>query len=73
MKINTVGEAKNYLLSVMEFADNEQSKGNKSLTKEEAWNLFIGALTWRNDDEELNEILKNNILREFPEYLTTIN
>jgi hypothetical protein len=67
--LKTVGEAKDYLLQVMDFATDEQSRGNKSLTKEDAWNLFIGATIGKSEGETIHPIISDNILREFPEYL----
>lgn len=46
----TVGEVKDFLLSVMDSADDRQSKVNPSFTKEQIWNLFMGNLMNKEDD-----------------------
>jgi hypothetical protein len=61
----TGNQAQDYLLTVMDhIKDNDPSKGNGSMTKMQAWDIFIRAVMGFGD-KEIPDLLQNNIEREF--------
>lgn len=58
-------EARNYLIDVIDFPDNDESIVNRIFTKEEIWELFFSMVKDIEDEEIINETLAKNILKEF--------
>ena len=65
-KVRTYGEIQDYLLSVIDYADDEPSTINPSLTREQAWNIFMGNCIKKNDEDNAFDMLIKNVYREFP-------
>lgn len=62
-------ELKEYLLSVMDYADDRRSTVNPSFTKGKAWNMFMTAVNSVSDENSIvNEMIVRNVLKEFPKY-----
>ena len=69
MKLETYEDLKNYLLAVMDYAKENTCKGNPQITKEVFWNMCMSACIAEKSETRIGDIIKKNILREFPEYL----
>lgn len=71
---STAGEAKNFLLFHMDSTDTDgvseepRSVVNPSLTKEQAWNVFFGAIMPKEDHEPVHYLALRNMVREFGSY-----
>jgi len=67
----TAGQVKDFLLSVMDEADDRKSIINPSFTKEQMWNLFMGSVIGKDDNSPYIEhqgkayLAVKNINREF--------
>jgi len=61
---STLEEIENFLLSHMEEADERQSKINPSLTKQQVWDINMGAVM-TGDITRVRTIMIKNITREF--------
>jgi len=67
----TTGEVKEFLLSVMDEADDRKAKINPSLTKQQIWDLYMGIAIMKDDNSPFIEhqgkayIAVKNINREF--------
>jgi hypothetical protein len=46
----TAGQVKNFLLSVIDEADERRSKINPSFTKHQMWDVFMGSVIQKNDN-----------------------
>lgn len=75
IELNTYTDLENHLLLVMEYANDEPAKGNKSLTREQCWNLFMGVCIDKRKENKIDtpiyETIKRNVLREFPDWMRT--
>jgi hypothetical protein len=47
----TAGQVKDFLLSVMDEADERKSKVNPSFTKHQIWDVFMGSVISKEDDK----------------------
>lgn len=72
---STSGEAKNFLLYHMDsteaadgVSEEPSSVVNPSLTKEQAWNVFFGAIIQKEDHETVHYLALRNMIREFGSY-----
>ncbi|WP_410771008.1 hypothetical protein [Fontibacillus sp. BL9] len=72
---STAGESKNFLLFHMdstgtsdEISEEPRSSVNPSLTKEQAWNVFFGAIIQKEDHESIHYLVLRNMIREFGSY-----
>ena len=63
----TVEEVENFLLFHMNSADNRKAKINPSITKEDVWNINMGAIMNGNITRVSNIVIKN-ITREFGKF-----
>jgi len=67
----TTGEVKDFLLSVMDEADERKSKINPSFTRHQMWDVFMGSVMSKDDDAPYIEhqgkayLAVKNINREF--------
>jgi hypothetical protein len=61
---STIEEVKDFLLFHMEEADDRKSKINPSLTKQQVWDVNMGAVM-EGDITRVRTILIKNITREF--------
>ena len=67
----TAGEVKDFLLSVMDEADERKSKINPSFSKQQMWDVFMGSVIGKDDDalyighQGKAYIAAKNINREF--------
>jgi len=61
---STIEEVENFLLYHIDEADGRTSKINPSLTKEQVWNVNMGAVV-RGDITRVRTMLIKNITREF--------
>lgn len=64
---STIEEIENFLLYYIDEADGRMSTINPSLTKEQVWNVSMGAVA-RGDITKTHSILIKNITREFGIY-----
>jgi hypothetical protein len=55
-----------YLLYHMDEADDRKSKNNPSLTKEQVWNIHMGAII-KGDITRVREIMIKQLIKEFGE------
>jgi hypothetical protein len=58
-----------HLLAVMDYADDNESKLNYKFTREQCWNMMFGAVKDIPEDQEVSDLVVNNIMREFPDYM----
>ncbi|GIQ67416.1 hypothetical protein DUZ99_02215 [Xylanibacillus composti] len=72
---STAGEAKNFLFYHMNstkavdgVSEIPRSTVNSSLTKEQAWNVFFGAIMKKEDSEPIHYLALRNMIREFGSY-----
>ncbi|MCM3699231.1 hypothetical protein [Paenibacillus macerans] len=72
---STAGEAKNFLLFHMDstksadgVSEEPRSAVNPSLTKEQAWNVFFGAIIQKEDHEPVYYLALRNMIKEFGAY-----
>lgn len=63
----TEEEIENFLLYHIESADNRKSTINPSLTKQQVWDINMGAIT-RGNVSRVKSILIKNITNEFGKY-----
>ena len=61
----TVGQAQEFLLEVMDYADERPAKTNRSITREQAWNIFIGALIGKPEESFVDSLIIRKINNEF--------
>lgn len=72
---STAGEAKYFLLFHMDSTDTTNecleepcSVVNPSLSKEQVWNVFFGAIMQKEDNESVHYLALRNMIREFGSY-----
>lgn len=69
MELKTYGEVKKHLLMVMDYANDEPTKGNSGISKGKYWNMIMGVCINAHENEECGSTTANAVLREFPEHL----
>lgn len=62
-------EAKIHLLAVLDCANDSHSTLNSSYTKGQCWNMMFAAVKCYEETDIVNELVANNILKEFPDYM----
>lgn len=72
---STAGEAKNFLLYHMdsteprdEFSEEPRSVVNVSFTKEQTWNVMLGAVMNKEDSDSVHYLALRNMIKEFGSY-----
>jgi len=65
---STVGTLENYLLFHMDLATDDRSKINPSLTREQVWNVFMGALMGKGKSATIHPLGIRNMINEFGSY-----
>ena len=68
--IKTYGDLKEHLLAVMDYAsDEKECKMNRSISKGKYWNMLMDCCIKEDDNKICADIIINNTLKEFPDYL----
>lgn len=60
-------QIENFLLFHMDNADDRKAKINPSITKEEVWDIYMGAVM-KGDITRVRSIIIDNITKEFGKY-----
>lgn len=66
-KNSNIGEIEDFLLFHMDEADNREAKINPSLTKQQVWDINMGAVI-KGDITRVHSIMIKNITNEFGNY-----
>jgi hypothetical protein len=67
-ELKTYGELEEHLLATMDSFTDQMCKGNSGMSKEQYWNICLGATMNKEKSLPLPRIMSDNVLREFPEY-----
>lgn len=66
MEIKTYKDLEEHLLATMDSFTNQKCIGNTGLTKEWFWNNCMKICISNNGEREVDDVIKNNVLKEFP-------